>query len=139
MTMIALLLRPWVQMMVDKGISPRTLADDLFIFSEGRNHGANALEAMELSRQFFRDIGAKVAKNKCFMASNSITTRAWLRKQSWQPERNTNSTSSNSNPKQEQEPINVVNDFRDLGCHLCLDSTFTATTNTDRIQKQFRA
>ena len=38
MAMIALLLRPWMQMMKEMGVTPRTLADDLMVWAEGEGH-----------------------------------------------------------------------------------------------------
>ena len=38
MAFIALLLKPWINMMRAKGVEPRALADDLFFFSPGTRH-----------------------------------------------------------------------------------------------------
>ena len=59
----------------ENGIEPRTLADDLFFFSSGEDHVQKAMKGTEISLQFFQDIGAKVAKNKCFMTSTCEETR----------------------------------------------------------------
>ena len=80
MNMVALLMRPWIMKMKDNGIEPRTLADDLFFFTKGENNEQEAIKGMEMSLQFFEDIGAKVAPKKCFMTSSSKETRKNLRK-----------------------------------------------------------
>ena len=56
-------------MMRKLGLEPRTLADDLFLFAEGPQHASNAVRGMKVSREYFKDIGAKVADKKCFMSS----------------------------------------------------------------------
>ena len=68
MTMIALVMRPWIQVMEKAGVTPRVLADDLMLFTEGPNHGQKAIDAMQLSRDYFQDVGAKVAEKKCYLS-----------------------------------------------------------------------
>ena len=53
MNMVALLMRPWIQMMIDNNIEPRTMADDLFFFTKGSDHVESAKKGMELSLSFF--------------------------------------------------------------------------------------
>ena len=77
MTLIALLLRPWVMQMRDLNVTPRVLADDLMFYTHGVGHRARTVDAMLHSRTFFEDIGAKVAHNKCFtFASDSYTRKS---------------------------------------------------------------
>ena len=135
MIMIALLVRPWICLMIESDIVPRTLADDLFIVAEGKRHGEKALKAMELSRQFFRDIGAKVAPKKCMMSSTCPETRKHLRTQRWKAHEGEATSSVAIKGDEEDGKINIVNHFRDLGCHLCLDGSAAATTSTDRINR----
>ena len=75
---------------------------------------------MEASKEFFRDIGAMVASNKCFMSSTCQATRSALRKYRW---------------GKDGEEIPVKNHFRDLGAHLCMDQTNTAKTLNDRLDQ----
>ncbi len=126
MSLIALLLRPWIMVMRELGVSPRALADDLFFLSEGPGHGKKALWAMEKSREYFSDIGAKVAEKKCLMGSTCPQTRRFFRNSKWQ---------KRGEGIYEEGPINVSNNFRDLGCHMCLDNTGAATTTSQRIYK----
>ena len=50
MALIALLMRPWICMMREIGVTPRTLADDLFLYAAGKDHRQKAEEAMDASR-----------------------------------------------------------------------------------------
>ncbi len=74
MTLIGLLMRPWIMMMRDKEMEPRVLADDLFFYAAGKRHATNAVQGMKISREYFRDIGAKVADNKCLITSTCQNT-----------------------------------------------------------------
>eukprot|EP00973_Karenia_brevis_P079356 11012061-Karenia_brevis.AAC.1 len=92
--------------------------------AEGPNHGRLALQAMELSKTFFADIGARIAEKKCFLSSTCPVTRKVLR---------------NMNKVKEEGKIPVVNHYRDLGFHLCLDKSKAATTSTQRMIKGSRS
>ena len=81
MTMVALLLRPWIKYMESMKVTPRCLADDLLIMTEGIGHRMRTIKALEASIQFFEDIGAKVAPNKCFMFGTTTATRTTFRNQ----------------------------------------------------------
>ena len=69
---------------------------------------------------FFVDMGARVAENKCFITSTSQHVRDILRKHKWDDEGTT---------------IPVVNHFRDLGTHVCMDATNTAKTLRKKMEK----
>ena len=96
MNMVALLMRPWIMKMKENGIEPRTLADDLFFFANGKDHEEKPIKGMEISLQFFQDIGAKVAKNKCFMTSSCEKTRKSLRGKSLEKKRSPCRSSTSS-------------------------------------------
>ena len=66
MTMIALLMVPWIHLMRELDVDPRALADDLMFTATGEGHRARTIRAMRASKQYFIDIGARVADNKCF-------------------------------------------------------------------------
>ena len=61
MTMIALLMVPWINLMRELKVGPRVLADDLMFTAHGVGHRANTIRAMDASRHYFHDRGAKVA------------------------------------------------------------------------------
>ena len=67
MAIVALITRVWVKHIENFNVTPRCLADDLLFTASGSGHRARAMEAMKESRQFFVDMGAQVATNKCFM------------------------------------------------------------------------
>ncbi len=136
MAMVALLMKPWMSVMREAGVSPRALADDLFILAQGRNHGRKAIDAMEKSREYFKDIGALVAAKKCFMSSTRPKTRAFLRRCDWGKERESKEQKEAERKESEQkERVRMNNHFRDLGFHLSLDSSGSAPTTTERIRK----
>ena len=66
--------------MIEKGVSPRVLADDLLIVTEGVGHRAKTVQAVNISFEYFKDIGAKVADNKCFTFATDSDTRNQLKK-----------------------------------------------------------
>ncbi len=119
MTLVALLMRPWIAMMKEHGLVPRTLADDLLLYAYGPKHCCKYVEGMKLSRQYFEDIGARVADKKCFSFSTCQSSRAFLKKYKW---------------GSEGFHIPVVNSFRDLGAHLNLTHSRAAPTTTKRLR-----
>ncbi len=119
LSLIGLLMRPWIKVMREIGVEPRVLADDLFFTATGRKHATLAVEAMQASRAYFQDIGAKVAPRKCLITSTSQQARANLRKHSW---------------GKDDVNIPVVNHFRDLGAHICFDGANAAPTLTKRLE-----
>ena len=120
MTMIALIMVPWVKLMREGGVEPRVLADDLMFSSAGSRCRGLTLKAMNLSRQFFTDLGAKVAVKKCFTFASDSSTRQFLTDYEW----DVNGLK-----------IPCVSNFRDLGTHLNLTKGFNGATLTDRMVK----
>lgn len=102
MTMVALIMLPWIKLMEELEVTPRVLADDLLFTASGPGHRAKVIRAMEMSRTYFQDIGAKVADNKCFTFATDSRTRNKLKHHTW------NNTSC---------PIPTFNNFRDLGTY----------------------
>ena len=120
MTLIALLMKPWISYMRQEQLTPRVLADDLFIYATREQHASKAAVGMRLSREYFVDIGAQVADSKCFLASTCPDTRQKLRQMVW----------DNRGTK-----IKVVTHFRDLGAHVGLDQQNRASTSTRRLRQ----
>ena len=83
MTMVALLMRPWIMLMRANNAMPRCLADDLLILCVGPSHGHRYVNAMQLSRDFFKDMGSRIADTKCFSFSSAVWTRTRLRYKKW--------------------------------------------------------
>ena len=42
MTMVAIIMRPWIMLMIEDEVAPRVLADDLLISTEGVGHRSDA-------------------------------------------------------------------------------------------------
>jgi ribonuclease HI len=120
MALVALLTKIWVNHMETFGVEPRCLADDLLFTAEGSAHRYRAVIAMTFSRQFFHDLGAKVATNKCFMFSTCSHTRTFLSKYEWSGQ---------------GFQIPVSSSFRDLGSHLNLTNASNGATLTERMRK----
>ena len=119
MMMIALLMTPWISAMDEIKIMPRILADDLLVTAHGRYHRSKAVQAMEMSIEYFQDIGAKVATNKCFTFASNDKTRNYLRKLCW---------------KHINKTIPIKNNFRDLGTHLNFTNAHNGATLTKRME-----
>ena len=83
MALVALLMKPWVSTMRANKVEPRVLADDLFLSTSRQQHASRMVQGMNITRQYFTDVGAKVADNKCFVTSTCPTTRAKLRTIRW--------------------------------------------------------
>jgi hypothetical protein len=83
MTMVALLMTPWVKLMRDNQVDPRVLADDLLFTAQGKHHRSSAVRAMRESRKFFSAMGARIADNKCFTFSTEPSTRTFLKDVDW--------------------------------------------------------
>ncbi len=124
MALVALITRVWVAKMEDINVEPRCLADDLLFVACGTAHRSRAIAAMLSSRNFFHDLGARVATNKCFMFSTCKPTRSFLAKYTWD---------------QQGLTIPVTGSFRDLGSHLNLTNATSAPTLSVRLQKAIRA
>ncbi len=83
MTMVALLLKPWLSMMHQQNVTPRCLADDLFILAIGNQHQSRYIHAMCKSKDYFADIGARIADKKCFSFAADNVTREFLANYVW--------------------------------------------------------
>ncbi len=120
MTMVALLMVPWIKIMREIKVEPRVLADDLMFTAAGKNHANKTIEAMNASKEYFNSIGAKIADKKCFTFSTEAATRKIFKEMIWDDK----GTS-----------IPNVNTFRDLGAHLNLQDNTHAPTVTKRFHK----
>ena len=90
------------------------------LWAEGKGHGAKVIKGMRKAREYFDDMSARAADQKCFFATTCPMTRRLLKEY----------TCDNRGLK-----IPVVNHFRDLGCHLTLDDTASVSTLTQRIKR----
>jgi hypothetical protein len=61
MTMVALIMIPWIRLMRDLHVEPRVLADDLMFTAHGKHHLSSTIRAMKESKDFFQTMGARIA------------------------------------------------------------------------------
>ena len=120
MTIIGLVMVPWVNLMKDLKVDPRVLADDLMFSTSGKGHLLRTIDAMNASRDYFHDMGAKVADKKCFTFATSPHTRNHLVNHIW---------------NKEGLKIPNINSFRDLGTHVNLTKASNGATLTQRMLK----
>mgnify|MGYP000397107837 FL=1 len=120
MTMVSLILKPWINYMIELGVEPRVLADDLMVTATGEGNQTKTIRAMQASRQYFHDIGAKVANNKCFTFATDPKVRKNLAGFVWD---------------KHGTKIPNVKSFRDLGAHMNLTANANGATLTARIKK----
>ena len=118
---IALVLRPWTVIMIKEGCVPRLLADDMAVHAKGKDHAMKFHSAYNKTLEFLLDMGAKVAKKKCFLYSTSTNTRRWLELVQWEAFDN--------------ETIDVVVCARDIGAHLNTGIKANGATLTTRMEK----
>ena len=83
MTMVALIMVPWIHKMRALDVEPRVLADDLLFIATGEGHRAKTVAALSESRSFFKAMGARVATNKCFTFAGDPGTRKLLGEHVW--------------------------------------------------------
>jgi ribonuclease HI len=120
MMLVALVTRVWVNQMTHLNVEPRCLADDLMFTATGPLHRTWVVEAMHHSREFFHDLGARVATNKCFTFSTCKQTRQFFRDYTW---------------KGQGFDIPCTSSFRDLGSHLNLTHAANGPTLTERMRR----
>jgi ribonuclease HI len=120
MTIVAIIMLPWVHRMRELEVEPRVLADDLMFLATGEGHRAKTIRAMSASKEFFVDVGARVADNKCFTFAGDAVTRSLLSAHTWDDN---------------DLKIPCCASFRDLGSHLNLGCNHNGSTLTQRIYK----
>ncbi len=61
MTMIAFLLRPWIELVKSFGAKLRILADDIMVWADGEDQENVFKDAYNATSQFIEDLGGKAA------------------------------------------------------------------------------
>ena len=120
MTMVALIMIPWIHKLRAMDVQPRVLADDLLFVARGKGHRARTIAGLSESINFFNVMGAKVAANKCFTFAGDPSTRRLLSEHVW------DCGSTN---------IPCKSSFRDLGSHLNFTHSLNGCTLTERLHK----
>ena len=103
--------------MKENEIEPRTLADDLVFSSSGKNHKEKTIKGIEIFLFLFYNIGAKVDEKHMLHDLHVRENKKNVRKTLF---------------GDEGALMQVVNQFRDLGGHVCMDMTKSAVTLNQR-------
>jgi hypothetical protein len=120
MVIVALILRPWMIEIMQLGMKPRTLADDILIIAQGPNHFNSLVKGVTATHRFLLDMGARIAPEKSTLFSTDAASRNWMSNHLW----------GDSEVK-----IGVVKSFRDLGGHLNVGSNSYSKTLIKRMVK----
>lgn len=120
MMVIALVLRPWVQLMKSQGARPRILADDLLVATHGPDHCRKFQRVYNMTHKHIKDLGARLAPTRSYTFSTSEVARDWLRQCTWPEVGGT---------------IPCINHGRDLGAHFNLSDSSVGATLTERLRK----
>ena len=79
MLFIAFMLRPWILRCRAAGAKPRTLADDIMVYTTGPQHESIFEKAYDITHEYIEDMGAKLAPKKSATFSTVRVTRQKLR------------------------------------------------------------
>ena len=120
MMMVALMMRPWVSLMLYLGLSPWILADDILLMAFGPDMLASFANGMHATHLYIRAMGAKLAPSKSYNFASTLKARKWLATTRWP-----------SIPG----PVAILNDFRYLGAHISVTGKKTGRTIKDRFRK----
>ena len=121
MTVVALIMRPWIMIMrTYGGISCFILADDVLILGAGMKMVSNFAKALDATHQYLHLMGAKVAPDKSYNFASCKKARSWLRTTLW---------------KHIDSGIEVIQDFRYLGAHLTSAKATCSSTLDKRWEK----
>ena len=75
MLIIALLLRPWILMMRQIPATPRLLADDILVLTQGQHHEVLLHTALDATHLYIASIGGKIASTKRYDFSTNRKKR----------------------------------------------------------------
>lgn len=103
MMIVALIMRPWLQLMKEMNVDLKVLADDVIIIAKATRMIKRLAGMINATHAYLHDLGPKVAPSKCFNFASSTTARKRLA-ETWRQ-----GTASK---------LPVVKDFRYLGTHL---------------------
>ncbi len=121
MMFIAILLRPIILIYRIPGVLVmRILADDILLLGFGSEHLPSFIEKFEAISSFLQHMGSRVSAKKSFLFSSTSDGRDFLKRYVWDFVGTT---------------LRLVQDFRDVGAHLCISVTHRCSTLTKRIQQ----
>ena len=119
MLFVALFLRVWLVQILQAGLAPRALADDLLITAHGHDALPRLAQTFQDSLEHLIDIGGKNASSKSTLFSNNADVRSWLQRKRWEL---VNST------------MPVVCNLRGLGASLAVGSSASTKLSKARLQ-----
>ena len=120
MTMVALLMRPWLSQMKHRKIDAKVLADDVLMVSKGKTYLRSFADALDYTHGYLHDLGSKVAPAKSYNFASTAKAKRWLEQTTW---------------NFIEAKIEVISDFRYLGAHVTTRQTPTSTTLDERWEK----
>ena len=83
MTMVALIMRPWIMLMRENGVQTYILADDVLILAKGPNMLHNFAKALNQTHDYLQQMGAKIAPDKSFNFASCSKAQKWLTETLW--------------------------------------------------------
>lgn len=120
MILIALMMRPWVALMLALDLVPWILADDICFASYGKDMFAAFTNGMHVTHVYLYHMGATLAPTKSYNFASTRYAGQWLAATMWP-----------SIPG----PVAVLNDFRYLGAHISITGKTNGRTLTNRFRK----
>lgn len=121
MMVVALIMRPWIELVKQEGVKPRVFADDIMLYAKGDGHEEALTKSYGTTHRYLEDMGARLAPSKSSIFSTSKATRSRMRLHKWQ--------------YAGDAVIQVINNFRDLGAHVNLTNAANSKTINDRVAK----
>ena len=121
MRILALITRPWCELVRISGVIPRVLADDLMMLAIQQQAAWRTARALLDSHGFIIAMGGQVRVSKTWTFASGRDGRNILKLLTL--------------PGQEDELVTVVFEHRDLGGHLDATARRTGTTLTQRLVK----
>ena len=118
MMIVAMLMRPWIFLARQHGVTPRCLADDMLFHATGAGCEQQVHAFMDVSMRYLGALGARVAPRKCFFFANPYASKAIL-----------------DRPVPDGTIFIVKTDFRDLGAHVNLTAKRNGATLSQRLRK----
>lgn len=120
MTIVALIMCPWVSLITTLTAIPRVLADDILLITTGPTALCDFTTALDTTHQYLSRLGARVAPNKSITFASSPAHRRFLAKHIWQYIGQT---------------IQLVLLTSDLGAHINTTIRITSSTLNNRMEQ----
>ena len=120
MTIVALIMKPWVILMRACSVTCFILADDVLIIATGANMLDRFQKALNATHKYLQAMGARVAPDKSYNFTSTKKAANWLSNTLWE---------------HIGQGISVITDFRYLGAHLSSVTSLRSPTLHKRWDK----